>query len=607
MTLTSAILKYLRPYRPLAATSLLLIVVSAVIGLAAPWPLKLLIDNVLGGLPLTGWGQTIFGGFGTGRSLLPYVVLAGLLVAIVDKAFNVLSNYVNTRLELKMILDFRSDLFDHVQKLSMAFHDKKKTGGFMMRINMSSGSVGGVTMMVPTLGQSALTLIGMFWLSYRMDRTLALLSLSVMPFLYYSTKYYLRTLVGRLKEVKRLEAASLQIVHEAVSMMRVILSFGRQTYEQDKFRKHGETAVAARVTVTTKQTLFTLAVHSTTAVGTALVLGVGASHVLDGTLTVGQLLVIMSYIAAVYQPLEAITSTLGQIRAQTVQLQMALELLEEEPGIIESPNAVEIGRARGQIVFENVSFAYDERQPTLKGLSFEASAGQVLAVVGPTGAGKSTLISLIPRFYDPAEGRVLLDGIDIRELTLDSLRRQISMVLQEPLLFSTTIGENIRYGRLDATDEEVEEAAKAANAHDFIMRLPDKYKTALGERGSRVSVGERQRITIARAFLKDAPILILDEPTSSIDSRTEAVILDALDRLMIGRTTIMIAHRLSTVRHADWTVVLNQGEIAEQGTPDDLLARQGLYAQLSEIQSRRAARRSRRQLGIVGEPVQDLK
>jgi ATP-binding cassette, subfamily B, bacterial len=268
---------------------------------------------------------------------------------------------------------------------------------------------------------------------------------------------------------------------------------------------------------------------------------------------------------------------------------------------------VVMDRARGQIIFENIGFAYDERHPTLKGISFEASAGQVLAVVGPTGAGKSTLISLIPRFYDPAEGRVLLDGVDIRELTLESLRRQISMVLQEPLLFSTSIGENIRYGRLDATDEEVEEAAKAANAHDFIMRLPDGYKTVLGERGSRVSVGERQRITIARAFLKDAPILILDEPTSSIDTKTEASILDALDRLMIGRTTIMIAHRLSTVRHADWTVVLNHGEIAEQGTPDDLLAKPGgLYAQLAEIQGRRAARRSRRQIGPVAEPVEDL-
>ena len=607
MTILSTVLKYLRPYRPLAAASIGLIVVSALMGLAAPWPLKVLLDNVLGKLPLTGWAETIFGGLGSGRSLLPWVVLAGFLIAVADKALAVLTNYAHTRLDQKMVLDFRSDLFEHVQKLSMAFHDKKKTGGFMMRINMSSGSVGGVTLMVPTLAQSALTLIGMFYLTYRMDRLLALLSLSVMPFLFYSTRYYLKHVATRIREVKKLEATSLQIVHEAVSMLRVILSFGRQSHEQDKFRKQGETAVAARVTLTTQQTLFNLVVHSTTAAGTALVLGVGASHVLDGTLTVGQLIVIMAYIAAVYQPLEAITSTLGNIRGQAIQLQMAMELLEEEPGIIESPNAVALDRAQGQISFENVSFAYDERQPTLKGISFEAAAGQVLAVVGPTGAGKSTLISLIPRFYDPSEGRVLLDGIDIRELTLESLRRQISMVLQEPLLFSTTIGENIRYGRLDATDEEVQEAAKAANAHDFIMRLPDQYKTVLGERGSRVSVGERQRITIARAFLKDAPILILDEPTSSIDSRTESIILDALDRLMVGRTTIMIAHRLSTVRHADWTVVLNQGEIAEQGTPDDLLAKQGLYAQLSEIQSRRAARRSRRQMGLVGEPVQDLK
>ena len=605
MKLSSAILKYLRPYRPLAIASVLVILLAVVVGLAAPWPLKILIDNVLQGHPLTGWSEAIFGRFGTGRSLLPYAVGAGLLIAFVDKAFHVLTNYINTRLEQRMVLDFRSDLFEHVQKLSMAFHDKRRTGGFMMRINMSSGSLGEVTMIVPTLAQSAITLIGMFWIAYRMDRTLALLSLSVMPFLYYSVNYYLRKIGTRVREVKMLEAESLQIVHEAVSMLRIILTFGRQAYEQDRFRKQGETAVAARVTLTIQQTLFTLAVHSTTAAGTALVLGVGASHVLDGTLTVGQLLVIMAYIAAVYQPLEAITSTMSALQQQSIHLKMAMELLDEEPGIVESPTAVSIDRARGQIVFENVTFAYDKRRDTLKGISFEASAGQVLAVVGPTGAGKSTLISLIPRFYDPAEGRVLLDGIDIRELTLDSLRRQVSIVLQEPLLFSASIAENIRYGRLDATDEEVREAARAANAHDFIKRLPDKYDTVLGERGSRVSVGERQRLTIARAFLKDAPILVLDEPTSSIDSKTEAVILDALDRLMVGRTTLMIAHRLSTVRHADWTIVLNHGEIAEQGTPDDLLSKGGLYAQLSEIQGRRAARKSRRQIDPVPVAAED--
>ena len=577
-------------------------VLSAVVNLAVPWPLKVLIDNVLNHQPLEGWTRVIFGRFGTGGSLLTAAVVAGFLMAFVDKGMNVLTNYVNTRLEQRMILDFRSDLFQHVQKLSMAFHDRRRTGAFMSRINMSSSSLGHVTLIVPTLAQSGLTLVGMFWIAYRMDPVLALLSLTVMPFLYYSVSYYIRNVGTRVREVRNLEGQSLSIVHESVAMLRIIVAFGREKHEHAKFRAQGETAVAARVKLTTQQTLFTLAVHSTTAAGTALVLGFGAKHVLEGTLSVGELLVVMAYIAAVYQPLEAISNTLGSLQEQLTHLKMATELLDEEPGIIEKPDAVTIERARGQVVFENVTFAYDKRHQTLKNISFEASAGQVLAVVGPTGAGKSTLISLIPRFYDPLEGRVLLDGIDIRDLALESLRRQISIVLQEPLLFSASIGENIRYGRLDATDAEVEEAAKAANAHEFIMRLPDKYDTVLGERGSRVSVGERQRITIARAFLKDAPILILDEPTSSIDSRTESVILDALDRLMVGRTTIMIAHRLSTVRHADWTIVLNQGEIAEQGTPDDLLALQGLYAQLADVQSRARSRRSRRQLG----PVPDL-
>lgn len=599
----AAIVGYLRPYRSLAVASACLVVLTAVVGLAVPWPLKVLIDNVLSGQPLTGWTKTIFGAFGTGSSLLTVAVLAGLLLTVLDKALSVLTNYANTRLEQRMILDFRSDLFQHVQRLSMAFHDKRRTGQFMGRINMSSSSVGQITMFVPTLAHSAFMLVGMFWIAFSIDHMLALLSLSVMPFLYYSVSYYMRHVGERVREVRKMEGQSLSIVHEAVSMLRIIVAFGREDYEHDRFRRHGETAVAARVTLTTQQTLFTLAVHTTTAVGTALVLWLGASHVLDKTLTVGQLLVVMAYIAAVYQPLEAISSTLGSLQEQMTHLKMAMELLEEEPGIKESPNAVAIGRARGELVFERVGFAYEMRKETLKDISFTAEAGKVLAIVGPTGAGKTTLISLMPRFYDPTYGRVLLDGTDIRELTLESLRRQISIVLQEPLLFSGSIEENIRYGRLEATREEVEEAAKNANAHDFIMKLPDKYQTVLGERGARVSVGERQRITIARAFLKDAPILILDEPTSSIDSRTESVILDALDRLMAGRTTIMIAHRLSTVRHADWTVVLNQGEIAEQGKPDDLLNQKGLYWQLSEIQGR-TGQRSRRQADPSPEKVE---
>jgi ABC-type multidrug transport system fused ATPase/permease subunit len=303
------------------------------------------------------------------------------------------------------------------------------------------------------------------------------------------------------------------------------------------------------------------------------------------------LLVVLSYIAMVYKPLEAISTTIGLLQDVFVNLRIAYDLLETKPQITDSPGAITIERTLGNVAFEGVHFQYEGRSGTLREISFEARAGEVFAIVGPTGAGKTTLVSLLPRFLDPDDGRILLDGMDIRQITLESLRRQISIVLQEPLLFSDTIANNIRYGRLDASMDEIIAAARAANAHDFIMGLPDQYDTQLGERGSQISGGERQRISVARAFLKDAPILILDEPTSSIDSKTEAVVLDALDRLMVGRTTFLIAHRFSTIRNADHILVLNEGQVVEQGKHHDLMQQQGMYKYLHDLQTRRGRRR----------------
>jgi ABC-type multidrug transport system fused ATPase/permease subunit len=374
-------------------------------------------------------------------------------------------------------------------------------------------------------------------------------------------------------------------------MLRVIVAFSRERHEYERFRRQGERALAARVRLTVDQTLFSLVVNTLTAIGTALVLGFGAHQVLRGSLTVGELLVMMAYIASVYTPLESISNTLGTLKDHLISAQMAFQLLEIEPDIQDAPDAVELGHVEGRIRFEHVSFSYKSRKGTLKDLNFEALPGQVVAVVGHTGAGKTTLASLIPRFYDPARGRVTLDGRDLRTINLRSLRRGISVVLQDPLLFSATIADNIRYGRLVAGDDEVRAAARAANAHDFIERLPRGYDTPIGERGIQLSGGERQRIAIARAFLKNAPLLILDEPTSSIDSRTEGVILDALDRLMIGRTTFIIAHRLSTVRHADHILVLARGAIVERGSHDELMRRGGAYRQLYDAQMRETSRR----------------
>ena len=570
----------------MAAASSVVLVAAALIGLLAPWPLKVVVDHVLGHEPMPPWLARLAGG--AGRSpvvLIVFAVLVGFLINFLGDALTVLDSFLNTTIEQNMVLDFRSDLFRHAQRLSLAFHDKSRAGGLIYAVNFQADAPARLVMTVPPLAQSAITLVGMFWIVFRIDPWLSLLAMSVVPFLYYSVGYYVTHVQARLMRVREMEGESLSIVHEAMSMLRVIVAFGREDYEHRRFRDQGKRAVGERVKVTVRQTLFTLAVNTSTAAGTALVLGFGAYRALHGKITPGELLVVLAYIAAVYRPLEAISTTVGQLQDTFVMLKIALDLLDTVPEITDAPGAVDIGRARGRVSFDGVNFSYSGRADTLTDVSFEAEPGQVVAIVGPTGAGKSTLVSLIPRFYDPQSGRILLDRRDTRQITVASLRAQVSLVLQEPLLFSGTIADNIRYGRLDATEAEVIAAARAANAHDFVERLPEKYQTMIGERGVNLSGGERQRLSVARAFLKDAPVLILDEPTSSIDSRTEAVILDALDRLMVGRTTFMIAHRLSTVRKADLILVVDRGRVVERGSHDELMRRDGLYRQLHDMQT----------------------
>lgn len=565
---------------------------GALVGLLLPWPLKLLVDNVLQGQPMPHALAWLFGTAAVDRTALLVVVVAvGFLLALLHNGLSVFDNYVNTKMDQSMILDFRSDLFRHAQGLSLAFHDQRRSGTLIYAINFQADAAARLVMAIPPLVQSGLTLIGMLWVSFLIDPVLCLLSLSVIPFLYYSVHFYMTRIQKRLEAVRAMEGESLSIIHEAMSMQRVIVAFGREDHEHRRFRDQGQRTIGSRVRVTVWQTMFSLAVNSVTAAGTALVLGFGAYQVLNGKLTVGQLLVVMSYIAATYKPLETISTTFGSMQEVLISLRMAFNLLDTPTEIQDAPDAVAIDRARGEVTFEHVNFHYQGRVDTLNDVSFTAAAGQVVAIVGPTGAGKTTLVSLIPRFYDRQDGRILLDGTDIRQLTLKSLREQISIVLQEPLLFSGTIAENIRYGRLDATTDEIVAAARAANAHDFVQRLPKKYDTELGERGVQLSGGERQRIAVARAFLRNAPILILDEPTSSIDSKTEAVILNALDRLMVGRTTFLIAHRLSTIRRADQILVIDQGRLVERGTHEELLHRGGLYKQLHDMQTKAKGRK----------------
>jgi ABC-type multidrug transport system fused ATPase/permease subunit len=517
---------------------------------------------------------------------------AGLLLVVISHGLTVINSYVDAKLEQNIILDLRSDLFERAQQLSLTFHDDRKTGELMSRINYTSAALGAIIMSLPPILQSMMTLVGMAVIAALIDLKVTLISLSVLPLMYYAMSQYGVRIVPRLERVQSLEWQSLSIVNEAMSMLRVIVPFGREQYEHGRFRDQAQTAVDARVALTVRQTLFNLAVTSCTALGTGLVFYFGFLDLFHHRITIGELIVLLAYIASVYAPVERIGTTIGALNQQLVQLRASFDLLDMQPEVQEAPGAIVLDQVRGEIEFQHVSFAYRGRVKVLDDVSMSVPAGGRIGIVGPTGAGKTTLLSLLVRFYDPAAGRILLDGVDIRQLTLASLRSQISVVLQEPLLFSGSIAANIQYGRLEAGIDEIVAAARAANAHDFIDALPHGYETSLGERGAGLSGGERQRIAVARAFLKDAPILVLDEPTSSIDSRTEEQILVALDRLVVSRTSFTIAHRLSTVQDADLILVLDRGHIVERGTHDELLEASGLYHRLftAQVRSSRSIR-----------------
>jgi ATP-binding cassette, subfamily B, bacterial len=578
------IIPFLRPYRGGVTLSLALTIIGAIVALAEPWPLAFVIDSVIGTNPPPGPLKTWFGSNPDPYRLLIFIVVGGFLISILSHGVRVINDYVNARVEQNMVLDLRSKLFNHIQNLSLTFHDARMTGQLMSIINMQAAAVGAIVMSFPPMFESFLMLIGMLIIALLLDWQVTLVSLAAVPAIYWALSIYGTRIVPRVIRVQQLEWRSLSIVFEAMSMLRVIVSFGRQRHEHRRFITQGKTAVDARVRLTVWQTLFSLGVTTATALGTSLVLGFGAWHVLQGKVTLGHLTVLIAYIAQVYAPLESISQTIGHLHQQFVYFNATMQMLQTKPEVREAPDAIDVGRVRGEIEFEDVSFNYQGRVDTLQNISFHIEPGQRVAIVGPTGAGKTTLVSLIVRFYDPANGAIKFDGEDIRKLKLQSLRNQLSLVLQEPMLFSGSIADNIRYGRLDASMDDIVEAARAANAHDFIERLPAGYDTELGEGGKQLSGGERQRICVARAFIRNAPILILDEPTSSIDSKTELVILDALDRLMVGRTSLMIAHRLSTVRSADMIIVVNRGRVAETGSHEELLTKGGLYYQLYQAQ-----------------------
>ena len=585
MSLISWTLSFLRPYRSRVTLLALIAAIDIGLGVLAPWPLKLVVDNVLGGQPLpSGLAGFVHETVGDSRvALLVAIVIGGALLQVLTQFISMINTQVQVDTGQRMVYSLRARLLAHLQALALRHHIVTRTADSVYRLESDAYCVHDLVMsgMLP-LVTSTLTLGAMFIVLLRLDWQLALLSLTIVPLLYACLRYYSTRMVDRAEQVKELESKLIERLYEILSSIKVIKSFAREPHELQRFSTSGTETMTARLRFTWQESLFTLAVTAITVCGTALVLAVGGIHVLRGDLTIGGMLVVTAYLGAVYGPLSSIAHTTGALQNAIASSRRVRRIFAETPEALDAPHAIDASGVKGEVRFEGVSFSYDADRTILDDISFEARPGEMVALVGLTGAGKSTLVSLLPRFFDPTAGRVVIDGVGVSQYRLRSLRERIAIVLQEPMLFGGTIADNIRYGSLHASDAEVEEAARAAHAHEFITRLPKGYNTLVAEAGASLSGGERQRLSIARALLKDAPILILDEPTSSLDALSEEAVFRALNRLRTGRTTIVIAHRLSTIRDAHRILVLHGGRIIAQGTHRELLLSNDLYRRMCQ-------------------------
>ncbi|HKQ72906.1 MAG TPA: ABC transporter ATP-binding protein [Blastocatellia bacterium] len=579
-------LSYLRPYRKRLFIFLFVSVVEIISGLLLPWPMKFIVDHALGDKPASGLMAGAISFLGANRvAMLALGCVSYLILHYASEFISVAHTQMQQSIGQRLIFDLRRKLFAHLQSLSLRDHLRRGPGETIYHIENDSYCVESLTLggLIPLVG-SAATLGAMFFVLLSINWQVALLSLLVIPFLYWVNTHYSNRIVDRSERVKMMEAGVINLFHEVFTSIRVVKAFGREPHEQQRFKDQGATTLDERIKLTLQESLYGAMINVVTTGGTALVLFVGGYYVYLEQMTVGEMLVALTYLGSVFGPLVTMSHTFGNALASVASARRVLRTLQTEPELRDRPEAVEACGLRGHIELRDAYMSYDDGAPVLRGVSLEIQPGQMIALVGLTGAGKTSLVSLIPRFYDVAAGRALIDGRDVRDYKLRSLRDQVSIVLQEPVLFSGTIADNIRYGRLDATDDDVIAAARAAYAHDFIMRKEDGYQTRLGgEDGIQLSGGERQRISIARAFLKNSPILIMDEPTSSLDARAESSIFDSLRELMAHRTTIVIAHRLSTVRDADRIFVLDEGRIIGDGRHDELLRRVPLYRELCAL------------------------
>jgi len=564
-----------RPYRLHLFTVFVLGLLSTPLALLTPLPLKIVVDSAVGAEPLPPWIASIVPqtlATSPGGAVLVAVGLL-VMVALFSQLQGFASWVVQAYTGEQLLLRFRSQLFAHVQRLSLGYHDARGSADSTYRIHYDAMAVQNMAVngLVPFV-TSTMTLIAMLLATARLDWPVALVAVLLLPVLFALVRLSRRRIHEHWSQVKEAESSAMSVVQEVIGSLRVVKAFGQEDREHGRFLEWSQRTLRGQIALARAQGAFDMCVGMVVAGGLATVLYLGALHVRSGRISLGVLVMLMTYMVQLLAPIESITKRVSMLRGAFASAARAFELLDESPDVEERPHARPLVRASGALSCRHVRFSYDAGTPVLNDVTFDVAPGGRVGIAGRSGAGKTTLINLLIRFYDPADGAILLDGVDLRDYKLADLRRQFGIVLQEPVLFSTSLAENIAYARPEASSDDIVAAARAAGAHDFIQALPEGYNTKVGERGLTLSGGERQRVSLARAFLKDAPILILDEPTSSVDMQTEAEIMEAMERLMRGRTTFMIAHRLSTLERCDYRIVLDAGRIVSASSPDLAIA-----------------------------------
>lgn len=583
MSIYARALRYFRPYLWPTLGGVVLTLGGIGLSLLKPWPFKYIVDGVLDPSRSPETKAFLAQWLGNASPSLIILWLCGALVVIslLWGVLNLAANFLFIKVGLQALLRLRTDLYSYLQSLPLKYHDARRSSDSSFRVAYDSQSIQTLYNkgFASVLG-SLVTLISAFVIMVIMNWQLALTSIAILPFVTWAIRYFAERVRKQSTTIQESESHLLALTQEGLSQIRMVHAFGRETFEIRQFRKRAAQSLEANLKLNITSVSSSLVIGTLMALGTALLYYVGSVQVLNGALSLGDLLVFATYLMMLYQPLEQLTYTAWALEGAAAAATRCFEILDREDDVPDKPGAHALTEITGAIALKGVGFGYTPEQPILKNINLEIAPGETVAFVGGTGAGKSTLLSLVPRFYDPTEGSVTLDGHDLRSITKKSLRSHIGMVLQDTLLFSTTIKENIAYGLPGATEEQIIEAAKRAQAYDFISKMPQGFDSTVGERGNHLSVGQRQRIGIARAFLKDAPILLLDEPTSALDPTTEHAIMETIAELMRGRTTLIITHRLATIHSLGRIVVLEHGTIAEQGTGPELLAKGSTYAKL---------------------------